>query len=270
MPDLSDIEQVLVSLVTQTLYPHGTSAESATGDPARVYRGWTIPSNLDADLRAGVVNVTVYPLDGEQNVTRYSTDWERVPSPLVTMTARVSGATVTFGGRACCPLNAAVVVNGRAFVHPLQATDTPTSVATALSALVSAQFTASSSGPVLTVPSAITLVARLGTVDTIVQEVKRQKRPFRITAWCDGPEARDRVSGLLDAALAGINDIALTDGTSGRLRYVRTLPLDSAQKSMLYRRDLVYSVEYGTYLSRPVATIVAEQVNVAAGATVTN
>jgi hypothetical protein len=270
VPDLSDIEQVLVSLLAQIAYPHGTAAESATGDPVKIYRGWPIPSNLDADVRAGIVNVSVYPLDGEQNVTRYSTDWERIPSPRVTMTVSVSGTTATFGGRACCPLNAAIVVNGTPFVYPLQATDTPTSVATALAALVSTTYQASSSGATITVPNARRLEARLGTIDTIVQEVKRQKRPFRITAWCSTPAARDRVGALLDAALAGFTDIALTDGTSGRIRYVRSLPSDAAQKSMIYRRDLVYSVEYGTFLSRPVATIVAEQVNVTAGATVTN
>lgn len=265
MADLSDVENVLVSLITQIVYPNGTAADSAVGQPCRVFRGWPIPANLDADLKADVVNISVFPLDGEQNVTRFSTDWTVIPSPRITLTMSVSGTAVTIGGRVCCPLNAAIVVDGTAFIYPLQAKDTPTSVATALAVLINTTFAASSNGAVVTVPGATKLEARLGTVANIVQEIKRQKKPFRITIWCNSPLIRDTVARLLDPALASLTDIALGDGTAGRIRYVRTHPEDGAQKSMLYRRDLVYSVEYGTIISQRAATIIAEQINITGG-----
>ena len=261
MTDVSDVENLLVALVAQIAYPYGTAAQSLTGDTIKVFRGWPVPSNLDADLKAGVVNVTVFPTDQEQNATRFSEEWVQLPTPRITLTAAVSGTTVTFGGKACCPLNAAVTVNGRAFVYPLQATDTPTTVATALAALVNPAFAATSAGPVLSVPGATALTARLGTVADIIQEVKRQKKSFRITVWCHSPLVRDAVSARLDSALAALTDVAMTDGSTGRIRYQRTRTVDAAQKSLLYRRDLEYSVEYPTTVTRRVATVVAEQLN---------
>ncbi len=262
MADLSDVENVLVCLITQIVYPYGTAAASIAGHHCRVFRGWPIPAGLDADLKADVVNVSVFPADTEKNATRFSTDWIELQTPRITMTATVAATIVTFGGKACCPLNAAVTVNDKAFVYPLQATDTPTTVATALAALINPTFAATSNGPVLSIPGAVKLEARLGTVGTIIQEVKRQQKGFRITVWCNSPLVRDAVSSALDAALAQLTDIALTDGSTGRIRYQRTRTIDTAQKSMLYRRDFEYSVEYPTTVTRRVATIVAEQANV--------
>lgn len=262
MPDLSEIESALVSLIAQIVYPYGTAADSATGDKFKVFRGWPIPTNLDKDLKAGVVNISVFPLDVEQNLTRFSVGWQEIPSPPITLTMDVEGQTITVGGRVCCPLNAAVIVDGKAFVYPLQARDTPTSIATALAALIDAYTPASSSGPVITVPGAKSLETQLGTVGTIIQEIKRQKKSFRITIWCNSPLVRDAVAKVLDPALASLIDIALTDGTTGRIRYEKTHPDDVPQKANLFRRDLVYSVEYGTTITQRVAAIVATQANI--------
>lgn len=139
-------------------------------------RGWPVQNLLNADLSAGVVNITVFPLDVEQNVTRFSTDWMQIPSPPITLTMPVTGQTVIVGGRPCCPLNAAVIVDGNAFIYPLQARDTLTSVATALAALIRPYTPAFNSGAVITLPDAKTIQTRLGTVANIVQEVKRRKK----------------------------------------------------------------------------------------------
>lgn len=261
MPDLSEVEAVLVSLATQFLYPHGTAAASATGDPCKVFRGWPIPGNLDRDLKDGIVNVSVFPLDGEQNVTRYCREWMELPSPPITMTLTATANTITVGGTPCCPVNAAVLVNGKPFVYPVQATDTPTTIATALASLINTWAAASSNGPVITVPASITLEGRVGAVGEVVQEIKRQKKGFRITAWCNGPLVRDAIARTLDAALSDLSFISLSDGTSGRIRYERTHTIDSAQRVGLYRRDLDYSVEYATTVVRKAAEVVADIVN---------
>jgi hypothetical protein len=265
VPDLSDVEAVLVSTITQIVYPYGTAAASAVGHPCKVFRGWPVPGNLDADLKAGFVNISVFPLDMEQNVTRADLGWKELPNPPVTLVLTVAGQAVTVSGRISCPLNAAVLVNGEAFVYPLQATDTPTSVATALAALVNAQTPASSSGPVITVPGATTLGARVGAVGSVIQEVKRQKKSFRITLWCHSPQVRDAVAKLVDPALASLTFLSLPDGTGGRVRYERTHADDSAQKARLYRRDLVYSVEYGTTIVQYAADVVGQIINTSAG-----
>lgn len=261
MPELSEVENVIVSLVTQVVYPNGTAAASATGDPFKVYRGWPIPGLLDGDLKAGIVNISVCPTDVEQNATRYSREWVELPSPPVTLTLTVAGNTATVGGTMCCPVNAAVLVDGKPFVYPVQATDTPTTIATALAALINAHRAASSSGPVVTVPGSPTLQGRLGAVGDVVQEVKRQKRGFRISVWCHDPLVRDAVAAVIDPALADLTFLSLTDGTAGRIRYERTHVIDGSQKVGLYRRDFHYSVEYATTITRKAAEVVADVVN---------
>lgn len=262
MPDLSEVENVIVSKVAQILYPNGTAAASATGHPVKIYRGWPIQQGLDTDIRAKIVHVSVFPMDVEQNVTRGDREWMELPSPRITLTMTAAEDTVTIGGTPRCPLNAAVLVDSKAFVYPLQATDTPTSIATALAALINAHTPASSDGPVITVPNAKKLETRIGSVGLVVQEVKRQKKGFRITIWCHDPMVRDAISAVLDPALADQTFLSLTDGTSGRIRYERTHTVDSIQRSGIYRRDFDYSVEFATTIVQRAADIVSEVINV--------
>src|SRR5919198_514841 len=67
----------------------------------------------------------------------------------IRLTLTVAGNTVTVAGTPSSPLNAAVLVNGKAYIYPLQANDTATSIATALAALINADTPASSSGEVV-------------------------------------------------------------------------------------------------------------------------
>ena len=258
MADLSEVEDLLVATIAQAVYPDGIAAASATGTPARIYRGWPQPSPLDSDLAAGIVNISVFPLDIERNVTRYPLDWQELEQPPVYLTLDVAGNTVTVGGRVTCPLNAAVIVDGKAYVYPLQATDTPTSVATALAALIG---TATNSGPVITVPGGV-IEARIGTLGNIVREVRRQIKSFRVSLWCPNPGVRDAVASVVDAALAPLTFLNLPDGTAGRIRYERTHSDDSGQKAGRWRRDFVYSVEFSSTNVTTASAIISAVANV--------
>ena len=68
--------------------------------------------------------------------------------------------------------------------------------------------------------------------------------------WCNTPAIRDAVAAVVDPALSSLTFISLPDGTGGRIRYERAHPDDRAQKVLLYRRDLVYSVESTAQISR--------------------
>lgn len=254
-----------MSTLAQAVYPNGTGQTPATGYPCRVYRGWPAPANLDADLKAGKVNISVYPLAPEQNLTRYAPGWQELPRAAATLTVSASGQTVTFGGTPSSPLNAAVLVNGKAYVYPVQPNDTLTAIATALAALVSADTPASSTGPSVTVPAAQTVGGRIGRVGTLIQEVKRQKKSFRITAWCPSPQARDAVAAIIDPALSSLSFLAMPDGSTARLRYERSDTSDGQEKALLFRRDFVYSAEYATTRSATAAEVVSEAVNVTGG-----
>jgi hypothetical protein len=81
------------------------------------------------------------------------------------------------------------------------------------------------------------------------QEVRRQEQDFRATCWCPTPASRDSAATAIDQALSSIRFLALPDGTQGRLLYSGTTVFDQSQNASLYRRDLMYSVEYATILS---------------------
>jgi hypothetical protein len=254
--DLADIENVLVSSITQIVYPNGTGNPSIVSTPCKIFRGWPIPKNLDADLTAGKINISVYPNDNEQKTTRYPREWKSLPAPTPTLTVSVSTTTITLGGTPSSPLNVAIIVNGTAYIYPVQPSDTTTSIATALAAMVQADTTATSSGPVITIPYAHSLNALVGAFGTAVRETKRQKRSFQITFWCPNPTVRDLIVAPVDAALADIDFLSLPDGTAGRLVYERSKVSDRVEREGLYRRDLFYSVEYGTTDSLSAAQIV--------------
>lgn len=265
MADISDVEASIVAFVTQIIYPNGTAQPSAIGAKSNIYRGWPTPAKLDADLTAGTVNISVFPMDVESRTTRYLPNWQSLPVIAPTLTLTASGGTVTVAGTPASPLNAAAIVNGQAFVYPVQPTDTLTSIATGLAALINARITASSSGPVITIPSATRLVARVGGVGSVLNEIRRQKRNLMVTLWCPTPTLRDSAAAIVDPAFAAIDFLTLPDGSSGRILYERSRVMDTVEKYKLYRRDLIYSVEYGTTQVQSIAQIVAEIFNITGG-----
>jgi hypothetical protein len=263
--DLSDIENVLVSLITQAVYPNGTGEPSVAAAPCKIYRGWPIPANLDADLAAGTINISVFPQDVEQRTTRYSRAWMPLSIPTAALTLTVSGETITLGGTPSSPLNAAAVINGQGFVYAVQPSDTLTTIATGLAALINVSISATSSAPVITIPTAKELVARVGTVGTIIRETKRQKRGFQITSWCPTPALRDTIVPPIDQTLCDLDFITLPDGSAGRILYERSPVSDQVERQGLYRRDLFYSVEYPTTETESAAQIVTELFNITGG-----
>ena len=72
---------------------------------------------------------------------------------------------------------------------------------------------------------------------------------FRVTCWCPTPQTRDAAAGAIDLAMAPLTFLDLADGSQGRVIYAGTTVFDQSQDALLYRRDLLYSVEYATVLT---------------------
>jgi hypothetical protein len=327
--DVSDVESVLVSTLTQTIYPTGTANPSIVGARCKIYRGWPIPANLESDLIAGTVNISVFPQDNERNTTRYPREWQELPFSVPGLTLTVEGNTITVGGTVSSPLNAAAVVNRKGYVYPVQPNDTLSSIATGLAALINVNTPATSQGQVISIadPSvavppmtlqesgplsrrfggavlasmagfwpihamnlglkgfwhkrfggailaseaaywptpSVGIVARVGAVGNVIREIKRQKRGFQITFWCPTPALRDAIAPVCDVALSALSYLSLPDGTAGRIIYERSHSSDRTEKQGLYRRDLIYSVEYGTTQTQSAAQIVTELFNIDGG-----
>lgn len=247
MADQSDVETALVGAVGAALYPQGTAAPSVLGLVCRVYRGAPIPAALDKDLAAGVVNVTIFPDAAQQaTTTRWPDEWKVTNPRLPELTAAVAGNAVTFGGTASPGQVAGVMVDNVAVVHRLEDGETPDSVAATLAAYLRTRRIVQLAGATLTVPGAGALVARVAADQVAMREIRRQRQAFRVSCWCADPLTRDRAAAAIDAALASRPFIGLADGTSGRLQFMASTVIDQTQNAALYRRDLVWSVEYAT------------------------
>jgi hypothetical protein len=247
MADQSDVENALVALAANALYPNGSGAPSLPGPDCRIYRGWPNSAALNSDLAVGVINVTVFP-QGESghNTTRYSQQWLGSPAQ-PTFTASISGSSVTIGGAAGPGGQlVGILVNNISYVYAALTGDTPEVVAANLATAARADWIVNLLGATLTVRGAGSIMARVVADAAVMQEVRRQDQGFRITCWCPTPATRDASASAIDLLLVSFQFIDLADGARGRLRYRGTLVFDQSQDALLYRRDLLYDVEYPT------------------------
>ncbi len=265
MADQADVEAALAAIVGGALYPGGLEAGCVVpGAVCRVYRGWPVPAALDADLAAGLVNVSVAAVAGSQVVTtRYPDAWRVMAPVAVTLGAAVAGGVARFAGAATPGQVAALLVDGRAAVHRTVPGDTPQSVAAALAAaLLEVGIAAAAAGAAVTVRGARSMVARITADQPAQRETRRQRQGFAVTCWCATPAMRDAVGSAVDAALSAIDFIGLPDGSSGRLLFVASVTSDRWEDAALYRRELSYSVDYATTITAmlPCLTIGGTQI----------
>ena len=246
MASQSDVEVALVELAAATLYPGGIASAPSIGAESRIYRGWPNAALLETDLAAGIVHVSVFPTpNSTTDTTRYLPCW--LPEPTTpTLTVSSAGNSLTFFGTADLGQLAGILVDGHSFVHRTILGDTPESVAAVLGEAIAMGRPASVSNSTITVANASSLVARTAADASSTMELRRQRQGFRITAWCPSPELRDVACGLLDVGFAGTPFLVLSDGSSARLRLSASTSFDDRQDALLYRRDMVYSVEFPT------------------------
>lgn len=248
MADQSDVENALIALVADALYPNGTNALAANGTLTRVYRGWPEAAALDADLAAGWVNVSVFPESGWRNTTRYLDEW-LVSAPVrPTLVGSVVGNAVTFSGSADSGQLAGILVDGSTYVHSTGPSDTLALVAADLGVAIREDRIVLLSGTTIIIPGAAVLRARVVAEQPTMMQTRRQEQSFRIACWCPDPLTRDTTSKVIDTVFAQTKFIMFSDGSRGRLLYRGGTVIDRAEDASLYRRDLVYQVEYPTTL----------------------
>jgi hypothetical protein len=247
MADQSDVENALTQLVSGVIYPQGANAPSILGATCRIYRGWPNAAALNADLAAKRVNITVFPDARQQlNTTRWTTEFMPAAPATPTLSVSVAGNAATFAGSAGPGQLAGLLADNLAVVHRTEAGDTSELVAAILGSYLRTQRAAVLTGATITIPGARQLIGRVVADQTFTEELRRQRQRFRITCWCPDPVSRDTASVAVDTALAAQSFIALPDGTQGRLRFASSAVFDQSQDAQLYRRDLVYSVDYST------------------------
>ncbi len=252
MADQSDVENALAALVANALYPQGSAAPGVVTPLCRVYRGYPVPSSLDADLAAGIVNISVAATAaGMKNVTRYPRIWQDVAPVTQTLTVAVKGLYATFAGTCAAGQLAGIMVDDQAFSYAVQATDSPATVASNLAAQIrAAGWIVDYEGSMLAMPTALRVKARVVAGVTALKELRRQVQEFSISFWCPDPATRDEVVPVVDVALTTPLFMPLADGSYGRVRFEQTVTEDKTGEASLYRRNLVYDVEYPTTLTQ--------------------
>jgi hypothetical protein len=246
MADISDVEQAVADAVTSVLYPGGSSQSSIIGALCRVYRGWPNSATLNADLSAGAINITVLSdNDSGRTTTRYLPEWQTKPAQPGVMAA-VAAQTINIFGDPAVGDVVGALIDGSAYAYRIQAGDTPDLVASNLNQLIQTKFLATAQMSSIVVPGAHSINVRVVCDNSTSYESRRQEKDVRIICWCPTPQIRDSVASAIDAAIDQISFIALPDDTNARITYQRTASFDQAQNALLYRRDLVYTVEYPT------------------------
>lgn len=258
MADQSDVEATLANLVTSILYPQGTNVASVLGSVCRIFRGWPNPAALDADLAASRITVTISPDPGKfRPTTRYIDPPQALASVSPTLTMTVSGQSVTLSGSPDPGQLAGVLIDNVAYVHRTVKGDTIALVTAILGSYVNRRRIALVSGNTLMVPGAGSLIARVTADQSVLNETRRQAQGMRIACWCPNPASRDTVAGLLDAALSQMNFIVLPDTSSARLQFSGTTTFDQSQNANLFRRDLLFIVEYATTITQTLPSLFA-------------
>jgi hypothetical protein len=249
MADVSDIESALVETVTNLLYPSGPGQSSIVGALCRIYRGWPNTATLNTDLAAGNINVTVIS-DNEsgRTTTRYLPEWHTFATPPGTTTS-VHNASISISGAPAAGDVVGVLIDNVAYTYRVQNGDSAALVASNLSLAIQANRIVNTSGATISVPGARTITARTVCDAVGRSESRRQEKDCRVIAWCPSPSTRDVATTLIDEHLSGITFLALSDGSDARLVYKGTASHDQSQNALLYRRDLVYTVEFPTIVT---------------------
>lgn len=270
MADSTDVLSAMAGLATAAIYPTGTGVLPSFGFHARIYPGWPDRSNLDRDLRqpTPVVNITFFKLEvGERNVTRFSRDWETISQSPKTLALTVdpTGKQITVSGTIATPQNVLLMINGKPYHHAVQSNDTLAGIAADLATKVNVDTPASSAGAVITIPDAYRVMGRVGTSGKMMRELRRQEARFMATVWAHDPKVRSDASKILDIALSTPAFMSMPDGSKARIIYERSADDDAPQKELLYRRDLVFCVEYATVEIADAYEIVVIPLNITGG-----
>lgn len=279
MADLSDVEQALVQLAASFLQvevpylPGSIVFSDAVQGKVRIFRGWPSAPQLDADLAAGITDVSVYPIAGMvRDNQRYFYRWFTTPTE-PTLSATVNGATVSFTGIAKIGHVVGVMIGegpgAPAYAYRLEANDSLTSVAAAVAALIpgataSGQSVVLASGAIGNLAVGMggvaqtnpKITARVAIDQPAWLETRQQEQGIWVMVWSPTAGARDLAASAIDGGFAGMQDqwgrmtqfFGLPDGSNAQVIYAGSYSDDTPQRVNLFRRNLRYNVRYFTTL----------------------
>lgn len=250
MADQHDVETAIALAIGNIVYPGGPNQPSIAA-PAniRIFRGWPTKASLDPDLVNGDGQISVFGIDGtEGNTTRFPSNvWTDTLLPTPTLQWVTNGLSTTLTGAISTPQNVAILAGGKYGIYAVDQFDSLQDVVLKLAASMThngMQVTVNQL--TITVANVPSISPRVGSVGKSKREVKRQHKDFLISFWMPNPDLRDTLVSSVDSPLAAINFLTLANGESARMYYHSSKTNDMVEKEILWRRDLVYCVEWAT------------------------
>jgi len=278
MADLSDITLYLEGAITAAVYPNGTGQPSVAAMDVRIMEGWPIPDQLDRDmngttlsgtpavpvprLNGPVSNISIYPMHGSNSQVYQIQDHTfTISQPAFGLAVSVVNGVINVSGTPNAGEYLTVIAD-RAYAYSASGGS-----ASAVIASLAASFSANYSGvgstaSTLTVPAAFSLVVRQGGIGVLGKVLHRQQQSIMVSVWSPNYRARTLLAAAIDVALKAKIVATMPDTSQALIVYNRTNVTDDRQMTTIYRRDLIYDVEYATVQQFPgyVITTVNESI----------
>ena len=253
MSDLSEVRNTIAQNLVTPIYPNGTSMPSIAGIPITINAGWPIRTNLDQQLQMGNGMVSVYPMKQERVVTKFQRKFYPNTYTAPTITLTVTGQTVTVTGTVTIPQATMILANGLGYAYKILITDTRDTIAANTAALIAG---ATATGNVITLPSSYySIIARVSSNYPASQELARVDRLFMITIWVPDENSRFLLGNAIDIYMKQNYRIPMPDNFFAQVFYHNTDDTDMLDKSLIYRRDLNYTIQYATTVTENFASI---------------
>ncbi len=278
MADLSDVTAYLATTAASAVYPSGPAQPSIVAPlDCRIFEGWPNPDQLDRDMqgltkdnpplpraKGPVPNVSVFPMPGAGATVYQILDhtYQIVPAQVAT-TFALAGNVVTVTGQPAAGEFLTLIIDDQAVCSQSGATTAAMLAALAAEAQSKGYPGASATSNTLTVPFGHSLVVRQGGKGKLGRVTHRQRSSVMVTVWAPTPAERATIAAAIDVAIKSHNKVSMPDTSQATIIYSRTYTTDEQQTAAIYRRDLVYDVEYATVEQFDGVTITATQVSIA-------
>lgn len=264
----------MMSLLRQTiedaLLPLQTTPPAAPAH--KVYRGFPIPETLNNDLRNNIVHISVAMAPGgERADDQMLTTMDQITDPDVQLTAVISGTqlnaastnvpatgTITLSGTVVAGTRTMTQVGDVYVPYGPTAGDAPDVVAAGVAAAVNANTDAAAIATAVAVGNVVTITTlanaaigkrvafdfKIGGTAQFADETGRRVAEFQINIYGYDDPSRVLYSNAVDVGLSALDFLVPENDVPGKLVYARTQQIDRELSHVVYRRTLVYSVQY--------------------------
>ena len=200
-------------------------------------------------------------------------------SATITFSGSVTSGTITMfilNGTPTSVNGSTLNPNAAAISYVPAANETLAQVATGVAAAINAnstantQVTASASGAVVTITAssvgtagnAITVNFQIGGTGNLIQSFRQQRETFQIHIWAPSDDDRKFFANLVDMTFAQAEFLEMATQDAGRILYKTMIQSDAESRHGIFRRVLVYTVDYPSTVLIPAVAVLDAAVTV--------